>query len=144
VPADRATRVRAFVDATGGLPSAGYCRTTYVVSAFANSTGQSAHGGYTEAAMDGIARTTGADGMARLAGYRLSDVDGSVLGARAAAKALAGVDPVELPPGRYEVVLEPTAVGDVLQCLAVFGFNGKAVNERRSFVVRGRRSWTRR
>jgi predicted Zn-dependent protease len=43
-------------------------------------------------------------------------------------------DPVELPPGRYEVVLEPTAVADVVETLAISGFNGKAVNERRSFV----------
>jgi predicted Zn-dependent protease len=60
-----------------------------------------------------------------------------VLGARAAAKALAGTDPIELPPGRYEVVLEPMAVGDILLCLALYGFNGKAVNERRSFVTPG-------
>jgi predicted Zn-dependent protease len=44
---------------------------------------------------------------------------------------------VELPPGRYEVVLEPTAVGDVLSMLAFYGFNGKAVVERRSFVALG-------
>ena len=46
--------------------------------------------------------------------------------------------PVELPPGRYEVVLEPTAVADILEILAAAGFNGKAVNERRSFVRLGR------
>ena len=56
------------------------------------------------------------------------------LGARAAAKARAAADPVELPPGRYEVVLEPTAVADILQNLAWYGFNGKAV--RRAAVVR--------
>ena len=47
------------------------------------------------------------------------------------------VDPVELPPGRYEVVLEPTAVADVLEWLCWFGFNAKAVAERRSFVRLG-------
>ena len=52
-------------------------------------------------------------------------------------------DPVELPPGRYEVVLEPTAVADMLQLSAVHGFNGKAVNERRSFVASASRSSTR-
>jgi predicted Zn-dependent protease len=87
--------------------------------------------------MDGVARLAGADGVARLATGRLSDVDGAVLGARAAAKATAGTDPVELPPGRYEVVLEPAAVADILQNLALFGFNGKAVAERRSFAEVG-------
>ena len=137
-PADRAGRVRAFVDAAGGLPTAGFCSTRYLTAAFANSAGQVAQGATTEVSMDGIARTAGADGVARLAGPRLSDVDGGVLGSRAAAKALAGADPVELPSGRYEVVLEPTAVGDILLSLALYGFNGKAVNERRSFVEVGR------
>lgn len=136
-PTDRAERVRAFVDAADGLETAGYCRTTRVQTAFANTAGQSAIGGAADAAMDAIARDRGADGVARLAAHRLADLDGAVLGSRAAAKARAGVDPVELPPGRYEVVLEPTAVMDVLLALAVAGYNGKAVNERRSFVELG-------
>jgi predicted Zn-dependent protease len=136
-PADRAARVRAFVDASAGLPTAGFCRTVYTTVAYANSAGQVARGATTEVSMDGIARSATADGAARLAGPRLSDVDGAVLGARAAAKALAGADPIELRPGPYEVVLEPLAVGDILQSLALYGFNGKAVNERRSFVVPG-------
>jgi predicted Zn-dependent protease len=60
-----------------------------------------------------------------------------VLGTRAAAKVRAGTDPVELPPGHYEVVLEPAAVADVLSNLAVWCFSGKAVNERRSFAEVG-------
>src|SRR5436309_13903820 len=56
-PAQRAARVRAFVDASGGLPAAGFCRTSYRTSAFANSAGQSATGAATEASMDGVART---------------------------------------------------------------------------------------
>jgi predicted Zn-dependent protease len=136
-PADRAARVHAFVAAAQGLTTAGYCRTRHTTAAFANSAGQYVEGASTDVALDGIARTASSDGLARRAGSRLSDVDGSILGARAAAKALAAVDPVELPPGRYEVVLEPTAVHDVLRCLAVYGFNGKAVGERRSFAVVG-------
>ena len=99
-------------------------------AAFANTAGQSRRGQRAEAAMAGIARTGGADGVARLAAGRLADLDGAALGARAAAKARAGADPVELPPGRYEVVLEPTAVADLLQQPGGVGFNGKAVNER--------------
>lgn len=67
----------------------------------------------------------------------LSDLDGALLGGRAAAKARAGVDPVELPPGRYEVVLEPTAVADLLANLALWGFNGKALAEQRTFAEPG-------
>lgn len=136
-PADRAARVRAFVDAGRGLETAGYCQTLYTSAAFANSAGQSLSGATTAASMDAIVRTGSSDGVGRLASTRLADIDGGVLGARALAKARAGANPVELPPGRYEVVLEPGAVVDVLRNLALYGFNGKAVNERVSFVELG-------
>ncbi|MEU1885045.1 metallopeptidase TldD-related protein [Micromonospora rifamycinica] len=136
-PAARAERVRDFVDAVGGLEAAGYCRTSYRSGAFANSLGQSAQGRTTEAAMDGIARLDGADGVARLCAGRLDGLDGTALGTRAAAKARAAADPVELPPGRYEVVLEPAAVADLLQNLAWYGFNGKRHAERQSFARPG-------
>jgi predicted Zn-dependent protease len=60
-----------------------------------------------------------------------------VLGARAAAKARAAVDPVEVPPGTYPVVLEPAAVADLLLMFAVDGFNGRAVNDGVSFAQVG-------
>ena len=136
-PAERAERVRHFVRAADGLETAGYCRTTYTSAAFANSAGQAVEGRAAEAAMDGIARLSGSDGVARLAAGRLADVDGAVLGARAAAKARAGEQPVELPPGRYPVVLEPDATTDLLNMLAWFGFNGKAHAQRQSFAQLG-------
>jgi predicted Zn-dependent protease len=133
--------VRAFVDAGGGLDTAGYCSTVLMSMAFANSAGHAASSRAAYAAMDAIARGGAngarADGVARLTGSRLADIDGATLGARAAAKARAGADPVELPPGRYEVVLEPTAVADLLFMIAAFGLNAKAVNEGHSFVALG-------
>jgi predicted Zn-dependent protease len=136
-PEDRAVRVRDFVRAAGDLESAGYCRTSYSSAAFANTAGQAVEGRAAEAAMDGIARLGGADGVARLASGRLTDLDGATLGARAAAKGRAAAQPIELPPGRYEVVLEPDAVADVLGNLAMFGFNGKAYAQRQSFAGLG-------
>jgi predicted Zn-dependent protease len=136
-PGERAARVRDFVRAAGGLETAGYCRTAYNAAAFANSAGQSVEGRAAEAAMDGIARAGGADGVARLASGRLADLDGAALGTRAAAKARAGERPIELSPAGYEVVLEPDAVADLLANLATFGFNGKAFAQRQSFVELG-------
>ncbi len=136
-PSARAERVRAFVDATEGLEAAGYCSTLRWSVAFANSAGQTAQAEAAGASMDAIARLGTSDGLARLAVPRLADLDGAVLGRRAAAKARAGADPVELPPGRYEVVLEATAVADLLINMALYGFNGKALLERRSFAELG-------
>lgn len=136
-PAQRAERVKAFATATGEALAAGYCRTQHWQFAFANSAGQALASQGTEAAMDAIARYRGSDGVARLASPRLGDIDGARLGASAAAKARASVDAVELPPGRYEVVLEPYAVADLLDNLASWGFNGRAHTQRRSFVELG-------
>ncbi len=133
-PDDRAAVVAAFVEAAGGLEAAGYCRTNHWTGAFVNSAGQSVTGDSADVAVDGIARREGADGVARAASGRMSDIDGALLGGRAAAKARAAGDPVELSPDRYEVVLEPTAVADILETLSLYGFNAKAVQERRSFV----------
>jgi predicted Zn-dependent protease len=136
-PGERAERVRDFVRAAEGLVTAGYCRTTYTSAAFANSAGQSLEGRAAEAAMDGIARAGRADGVARLVSGRLAELDGAILGARAAAKARAVERPIDLPPAQYEVVLEPDAVADLLANLATFGFNGKAFGQRQSFVELG-------
>ncbi|MFI5494931.1 TldD/PmbA family protein [Actinoplanes sp. NPDC051859] len=133
-PQDRAALVRAFVDAAGGLETAGFCRTAYASGGFANTLGQAVHGRSADAGMDGIARLDGADGVARRASGRLAELDGAELGARAAAKARAAANPMELPPGRYELVLEPAAVADLLENLAGFGFNGKAFAQRQSFA----------
>ncbi len=133
-PDDRARRVRDFVAAGAGLETAGYCRTDHWRGAFVNSADHRAAGERADVGLAGIVRHNGADGVARVAGGRLADVDGARLGARAAAKARAGTDPDELAPGHYEVVLEPTAVVDILESLAMWAFNAKAVAERRSVL----------
>ncbi|MEY9926542.1 putative Zn-dependent protease [Catenulispora sp. GP43] len=136
-PEARAEQVKAFVDAVGKLTAAGFYRNRLVVTAYANSEGQAVHGTVAEATIDGIAKTATSDGAARQASRLMSDLDGAALGARAAAKALASQDPVELEPGEYEVVLEPTAVSDLLWVMSDYGFNGKALTEGTSFVKLG-------
>jgi predicted Zn-dependent protease len=126
-PADRAAGVRAFVDAAGGLSTAGYLQTASVTSALGSTTGQYVRGAATSAICDGIARLSGADGVARSMSVRLSDLDCAALGARAAAKARAGVDASPVDPGSYAVVLEPAAVTDVVAGLVTGQFNGKSV-----------------
>jgi predicted Zn-dependent protease len=133
-PNQRAAVVREFVDAAGGLETAGYVQTMRTEGVYANTLGQSVAGRVTECAADGIARLPGADGVARHGAVRLSELSGATLGAAAADKARAGVDPVDLPPGDYEVVLEHPCVADLLRFLLAYGFNGRPVAEGRSFL----------
>ena len=136
-PEERAERVRAFVAACSGLEAAGSCSTSGVTAVFANSAGASATGRTTSAALDGVARTGSSDGCGRASSTRLTDLDGEALGRVAADKARHSADAADIEPGRYEVVLEPSCVADVLLFLNLYGFNGKAFVERTSFAKLG-------
>jgi predicted Zn-dependent protease len=136
-PEDRARLVAAFISAAAGLETAGACATSATSVAFANSAGQRLVGRSTLASLDGIARTASSDGSGRQASVSLADIDGTAAGERARAKARRGEEPIDLEPGRYEVVLEPQPVSNVLQFLFVYGLNGRPVEEGRSFARLG-------
>ena len=133
-PDARAARVAAFVGAADGLETAGFCSTGGGSVAFANSAGQRASGRSTMAMLDGIARTGTSDGADRAASSRLADLDGAAIGAEATRRARESAAATDLEPGRYEVVLSPSCVVNVLAFLAIYGFNGRAVDEGRSFA----------
>ncbi len=136
-PDERADVVHTFVEAGGGMMAAGYCETTTTELTFANTADQRCTGVATRAIVDGIHQTPTSAGSAHQASTSLGDLDGGKMGRLAAAKAQAGLDAVDLKPGSYEVVLESNCVGTLLIFLAFYGFNGKAANEQRSFVVPG-------
>jgi predicted Zn-dependent protease len=136
-PAGRAERVAGFVDAADGLETAGFCSTEGISVAFANSAGQRLSGRSTTAMLDGIARTGTSDGSAREASLRLADLDGADAGREATRRARDGAAAADLEPGSYEVVLSPSCVVNILSFLAIYGFNGRAVEEGRSFAKVG-------
>ena len=127
-----------------GLVAAGFCETSLSERYFANSAGQRLESRDTSAALDAIQRLPGpagraaSDGVASTYSSRFADLDGEALGRRAAARARSGAGPVELPSGRYEVVLEARCVAYLMDFFTYFGFNGRAVSEGRSFVTVGR------
>ncbi len=136
-PDDRARGVAAFVAAAGGLVTAGALSTEATHTVFANSAGQAASGRSTVAALDAIARTPSSDGVARSSSVAFADIDARAAGERAAGKARSAADPTDLEPGRYEVVIEPSCVANLLGFLLIYGFAGRAVEEGRSFVRLG-------
>jgi predicted Zn-dependent protease len=138
-PTERADAVAAFVAAGNGLEGAGFCETSLYERCFANSAGQRLESRDTSAALDAILRLPGSDGVASTYSSRFADLDGDALGQRAAGRARSGAGPVELPPGRYEVVLEARCVAYLMDFFTVYGFNGRAVTEGRSFATLGER-----
>ncbi len=160
-PDQRAAIVAAFVEAGEGFEAAGYCSTEAATHMLVSTTGQRAVSRSSTAQLDGIHRAPGgadsgdtgdgggslssdgatADGYAQATSVRLADLDGTVCGARAAAKAGSGRDPIELPPGSYEVVLEAKAVASALVYPAYMGFNGKSHADGTSFLHLDERQW---
>jgi predicted Zn-dependent protease len=136
-PDERAKIVEAFVAAGGGLETAGFCSTSAEVLGFANSAGQRLAGRSTLAALDGIARTSTSDGSGRAAAVGIEGLVGRVAGEAAARRARDAADPGDLEPGRYEVVLGPQPVSNMLQFLFLHGFSGRPLEEGRSFVRLG-------
>lgn len=133
-PAVRAGLVAEFVDAVADLGAAGFCETTAVQAAYANTAGQRLAGRSTTATLDGIARAPGGDGSARQMSVAVGALTAAAAGQTAARLAAAGADAVDIEPGEYEVVLGPGCVGDLLLFLSLYGFNGRAVAEGRSFA----------
>ena len=139
-PRARAEAVNAFVSAGEGLEAAGFCSTSWVEVALANSAGQQLVGRSTSASISGIHRAAGEDGKADASAEdsssRVADLDAGAAGQRAATRARAGTKAEDIDPGQYEVVLEPDCVADMVQFLS-FGFSGKAHAEGTSFAHPG-------
>jgi PmbA protein len=78
---------------------------------------------------------SGRSGYAARTGRRGADLDGRALTEEALAKATRDGEPAHLPPGEYTVVMEPHAVGWLLDLLAGTAFNGLAHAEARGALV---------
>ncbi len=135
--ADRAERVKAFVDAGEGMLAAGYCETVGHEVAFANSSGQTASGRYTTATLDGIHQTGTSAGSGHAASQRLADLDGAAVGTLAAQRARDSAATYDIKPGEYEVVLAPECVASIAVFFASYGFNAKSHAEGQSFAELG-------
>src|SRR5690606_16153795 len=135
-PRGRADAVRAVTAPAreAELVSTGYLETQAGAQAVATSRGLFAYGRATGAAFTTTVRTpdgTGS-GWAGAASHDWSTLEPGALAARAIEKAERSRNPVAVEPGRYTVVLEPTAVGNLVQLLA-FAMNARAADEGRSF-----------
>jgi predicted Zn-dependent protease len=118
-----------------GLDASGFFETSARWSAIANKKGNFGFHRSTSADYSTTMRTadgTGS-GYASFSSPRLSDIDAASLAERAARKAETSAKPRDLPPGRYTVILEPTAVADLLSFLT-FSLNARAADEGRSFL----------
>ncbi|MEP6496193.1 MAG: TldD/PmbA family protein [bacterium] len=135
-PATRALAVKRIADPakTAGLVSTGFMEAITSAQAIANNKGLFAYNRSTSSVLTTTVRTpdgTGS-GWAGATHHDWTRIDPAVLGARATQKARTSVNPVAVEPGRYTVVFEPTAVGNLVQFIAR-ALNARSADEGRSF-----------
>jgi len=141
-PAGRAQAARLAIDpcrAAGDLKAAGFLITGIGAGAVGNSKGLFAYQSGTSANYTLTVRTADGTGIG-LGGADHPDwsqLDVKGVAQRAIEKARLSRNPVAIEPGRYTVVMEPQAVGDLVQLLA-FALDARSADEGRSaFSTRG-------
>jgi predicted Zn-dependent protease len=118
-----------------GLEAFGIWTAGAVDTAIASSSGIRADDAVTDAYMKVIARDdSGRTGWAAGAGTGIAALAPAVLAEQAAAK-VSRAEPADLAPGEYPVVLEPDAVGSLLEFLGYLAFNGLSHAEGRGALV---------
>ena len=135
-PADRAAAAHTALDAAkaaGDLAAAGFIIAGSGYNAIASNTGMFAYFPATSANYQLTVRTNDGTGSGWAAADHpdWSQIDFKAVSDRAIQKARASRNPVAVEPGRYTVILEPQAVGDLVQLLA-FSLDARSADEGRS------------
>lgn len=121
----------------GDLQSAGYIVANAGMNALANEAGLFAYHRATNANYTVTVRTADGTGSG-WAGAEHNDwrqIDFNAVSQRAIEKARLSRNPVAIEPGRYTVILEPQAVGDLVQLMA-FAMDARSADEGRSAFVK--------
>ncbi|HXT15739.1 MAG TPA: TldD/PmbA family protein [Gemmatimonadaceae bacterium] len=135
-PEGRAEAARVAIDpcrAAGDLKAAGFLQTGIGAGAVGNSAGLFAYQSGTSTNYTLTVRTADGTGSGWAGADHpdWSQLDVKGVAQRAIDKARSSRNPVAIEPGRYTVILEPQAVGDLVQLLA-FSLSARAADEGRS------------
>jgi PmbA protein len=135
-PRQRADKVRRIVKkaAKYDLDIAGSFSTSQSEVAVVNSRGVRAYQPLTGASVNIIALSPDSSGYAEGLSRRVGDLDFEVIADTAIKKCLDSKNPQEIKPGRYDVILEPCAVGSIIEWLNYIAFGARQFHEGTSFV----------
>lgn len=124
-------RSRAASVSLAGSSESGEC-----TNAVVNSRGVQRHFVHSFATMSFIGTELGgASGFAGGTGRTWAELPMTEYGETAIEKAIRGKNPVSLDPGRYDVILEPEAVTELMEWMAQTAFTAKSVEQGQSFLI---------
>ena len=116
------------------LTAAGIFSSAESVEAIVNSRGLSAYHTQTSAEISVTMLAENSSGWQKANSPDVRNLDAVALAETAARKALDSAHPVEAPPGKYTVILEPAAVLDLVGFM-FFDWGGQAILDERSFLT---------
>ena len=134
-PAEQAELAAAAMRGAGDCDVYGYFTSGLTEQAVASSSGVRASQRLTDATAMVIAAGDGFSGHAEATSWRVGALDPARVGTEAAEKAARTRGAVELEPGTYRAVLEPSAFGELLEYFAWDSFSGLALLEERSYLT---------
>jgi predicted Zn-dependent protease len=120
------------------LQASGFLQIGTSFSSFATSKGLFVYDRETDVLHTVTARTPDGTGSG-WAGTTLNDfgrLDASAMGSVAIDKAVRSQKPMRLPPGKYTVILEPSAVSDLVGIMVEDTFDARSADEGRSFATK--------
>jgi predicted Zn-dependent protease len=129
--------IHAIIDGarTNSLVAAGFFERSAETAAIANKQGNFGYGRTTDANLSATVRDSAgsSSGWASRPAVQIEAIDGGAVAKTAIDKCLRWKEPKRLDPGKYAVVLEPTATGDLVQLMG-FSMQARAAEEGRSFL----------
>ncbi len=140
-PQLRADGARRVIDAAvdAGLEASGAFSTEATTMAAANTRGLRSSGSTTQAKLVTVVMgNDGGSGYAQAANTDVDRIDAAEVGAEAVDRAVRSAGAEDLEPGDYPVVLEPYAVGTLLEYTSSIAFSALAAQEGRTFMELGR------
>ncbi|HYE76595.1 MAG TPA: TldD/PmbA family protein, partial [bacterium] len=135
-PVQRATDVKSIIDIgdSHGLTLAGAYFTSAEEFLVANSNGLRAYQPNTSAAISVVAMADDFSGYAQGISRRVTELNLAGIGTRACEKARMGRNPIDLEVGKYDVILEPSAICELIEWTGYVGLGSKALEEETSFL----------
>jgi len=134
-PGDLARLARAAIDAADPSPVYGFVTSGASEIAVASTSGISVEQSLTDAMALIVAADEGASGYAEQTAWALGAIDPAAVAREAAAKMARTRDAGTIEPGHYRAVLEPYAIGELLQHFAYDSFSALGLLEQRSFLA---------
>lgn len=135
-PKQRAEIVKKICDkaTSHNLNVAGSFSTSQSEIAVLNTNGVHAYQPFTSASINLVVMSDNSSGYAEDMNRDVTQIDFEGLTETAIQKCLDSKNPKQIEPGEYDVILEPTAVGNLFEWLSIIGLGAKQYQEGTSFL----------